>query len=307
VIVTGDILTAREIIKIIDGDLMNDDILQKEDLAKILSEASVQMRLWLTDSVFESASSGIIEEGADYLKKLIIVASDKTGVKEQHIVARLARNLEPRLAGNLTSWFSHLSGAGKAEEHVLRDALPGDAYLIYSDRARDAAFSIFLGLLLEGKYGFVLTRRPQPALECFGIADVRIVTVKKQLGRLCAGGPEFAPHDADDNSRLKDVPLLRVVRNHLTRHPDSIVMIDCMDYLKQLNGFPRLFAFVSDIMDIARDTGSLLLFDMMSSSFEEKELASLEGALEVLVERPSTLAIARQLQRTALPWSVSPS
>jgi archaellum biogenesis ATPase FlaH len=73
-----------------------------------------------------------------------------------------------------------------------------------------------------------------------------------------------------------------VVKNHLQVNGTSIVLVDCLDYLKAVNGFQAAFVALSQVADIVADVKGVLIVSVRPSSFEEAELSLLESTMEVL-------------------------
>jgi hypothetical protein len=270
-----------------------------------------RMRGWLGERVAASVLASTIETGQQRLKILIAATSEKTGVEESVIARKIAEALSPALGQKLAIWYEGWRGASEKNDETLKNPQPGDAYLVYADYAPDAAVTILVERVLDGKRGLVLTRKARSEILGFDISEVKIVMVRKQLSRLFWPSADTTSGMADGRERsldlVEEMPLLKIVRSHLDAHPDSVVLVDCAEYLKVINGFEKLYAVLTDIADIVNDTGGLMVVSLHSQSFSDGELATLESIMETLVERPAKLP-KRTLKAVVAPsWSVNPA
>ncbi|MBI5000983.1 MAG: DUF835 domain-containing protein [Euryarchaeota archaeon] len=250
---------------------------------------STEMRRWLSKGVFDSLSLRIIGGGVDALKAMLEMASAQTGVEEKYIAQQIAVKMYAPLATSFLLWYESWR---RVPDEARAAGVP---YMIYDDGVSNLALSIFLDSVVGGKPGLAMARKLHSALQNMHFADVRIVKVKKQLGRLGAG-KAGTPRDA---------PFVKVVQNHMRDYGASAVLIDCMDYLKALNGFQAAYIAVSEIADIVADGKGLLLVNVRPAPFEDAELSLMESTMTALGERrrdPPGLPRDR-----ARPWSVSPS
>ncbi len=268
------------------------------------------MRKWLGESVAESAQASILEAGSERLRGLILASSENSGVEERVIVTKLAMELGSEVGTRVFSWYESWSGATAKGSQAMNGALPGDAYIVYEKPEGGMASSILFEMLLDGKPGLVLTRKARPEILGFDVADVKIVMVRKQLARLF--WPSSPTRDMSDRrDRTVDVPtempLLRIVRAQMESRPGSVVLVECAEYLRVLNGFQKFYTLLTDVIDIATDAGGTMLVSVNPLSFSDGDLATLETIAEILVERQPQAA-HRSVQQSNVPaWSVNPA
>ena len=291
---------------------MEDNVLAPAsiDFEAVNAYMSRLMLKWLGASVAESVQACNIDTGAERLKAFIQASSEKAGVEERVIAAKLAEELGPEVGSRISSWYESWRGATASGAKAMKESLPGDSYIVYEKKAGGAAASIFFEQLLDGKPGLVLTRRARPEILGFDVEEVKIVMVRKQLGRLF--WPSSATRDMSDrrdraSDALAEMPILRVVRAQMESRPGSVVLVECAEYLKVLNGFQKLYTLIADVIDIATDAGGTILVSVSPQSFSEGELSTLETIMEVLVER-QPVAARQSLQPFNSPaWSVNPA
>ncbi|MFH0816574.1 MAG: DUF835 domain-containing protein [Methanobacteriota archaeon] len=290
------------------GNFQMNGMLDYEEVEAALAR---RMRVWLGERVAESVMASVIDTGPERLKSLISATSEKAGVEERVIARKLTEALEPALGQKLAMWYEGWKGTSTKGGEALKNSLPGDSYLVYADEAPDAATSIFIERVLDGKHGLVLTRRARPEILGFDISEVKIVMVRKQLSRLFWPSSETSGGMADGRERSLDLvdemPLLKIIRSHLESHPDSVVLVDCAEYLKVINGFQKLYALLADIADIMNDSGGLMIVGLHSQSFSDGELATLESMMETLVERPAGVQKPSPQPAGKPSWSVNPA
>jgi hypothetical protein len=268
------------------------------------------MRKWLGAGVAESALVTIGVSGDERLRELVRVTSEKSGLEERVIVKKLAEDLGSEVGQRVAIWYEGWSSATSKGVEAMKGSLPGDGYLVYEGRSGDAAASIFIDQMLEGKPGLVLTRRARPAILGFNVEDVKIVMVRKQLAALfwhSAPVREMTDRRERAFEVATEMPLLRVVRSQMESRPGTVVLMDCAEFLKVINGFQKLYTLVADIMDIAADGGGVLIVSANPKSFSDGEMSTLETLLEVLVEREAAQQPAHRSPIFMPNGSVSPS
>jgi len=265
--------------------------LGKSEVGAVLDCLTTEMKRWLLPRIYESVTSRVIGSGTSLLKALLIISADQTGVKESQIVRHISARMHAPLAASFKAWYDSWRIAPE-ETFTARNGIP---FLIYDYGKKDLAMSIFLDFIVQGKPGLAMTRKSSPAFENLRSPDIRVVHVQKQLGRL----------SARTGSPAQDVPFIRVVKNHLQVNGSSIVLVDCLDYLKAVNGFQAAFVALSQVADIVSDVKGILIVSVRPASFEEAELSLLESTMEVLGRR--NRANSGSQSASAIPWGASPA
>ncbi len=164
--------------------------------------------------------------------------------------------------------------AGAAPRHKLP---PGTAYLVEEAKSGHA-FTLFADHVKHGVPGLLVTRTfPGQVRQRYGLLKTRMLWLTD-----VSAGPGAA--EPVIQASLEDLSI--AVNDFLRNAPDSIVVLDGIEYVITKQGFTRTIQFLSRMRDIASQTRTRLLVPVNPDAFEEKELALLERELDVYGNPP---------------------
>ncbi|MBC7107396.1 MAG: DUF835 domain-containing protein [Methanomassiliicoccales archaeon] len=144
---------------------------------------------------------------------------------------------------------------------------PGQCLLIES-KDREIAYSIFLGQIVKGCKGFLITRTyPDVIKGKYGIVDTPIIWLANQPGP-----------DRVDPTNLSIMQHL--IGEFLRRGEDAIVMIDGIEYIISNNPIDRVLKSLFAIKDDVIIMKSILIVPLDPDVLEERHLSILEKEFE---------------------------
>lgn len=148
----------------------------------------------------------------------------------------------------------------------------GSAYLVCEAKA-DRALTLFADHVKHGVPGLLITRTfPGQVRERYGLPKTRMLWLTD-----VSAGPQAA--EPVIQASLEDLSI--AVNDFLRNAPDSIVVLDGLEYVITKQGFTRTIQFLSRMRDIASQQQTRLLIPVNPDALEEKELALLEREIDV--------------------------
>jgi len=150
-----------------------------------------------------------------------------------------------------------------------KDILPGHSYLV-EEKKPQRALSIFKRLLQEGYDGIYVTRQHPDHVSFSDVeSPPRVIWLSTTLGENYVD-----PHNLGS--------LTNIINTFIDEHPNSVVLLDGLEYLLLSNDYPRVLRFIEYLNELAMDKKTILIVSVDDRAYSPRDLALLERTMVLL-------------------------
>lgn len=143
------------------------------------------------------------------------------------------------------------------------------SYIITEDKA-DKVFDLFVSEISKGLPGLCLTRtNPQRVKEKYGLKKTMVIWLS-ELGH----DEALKPNELEK--------LVFTIKGFVHNAPDTIVMLDGIEYLINYTSFKEVFHVMQSLIDYIATTKANLLISVNPKTMDSKEFELLQRNLEVI-------------------------
>ncbi len=178
---------------------------------------------------------------------------------------------------------------GRKLEHKLAEEYKidyGHSYYIKHERSSEIAHKVLLTHLYKKKYGLIITaHNPSKIRHEYGIETTPIVWITDTE-------TEHLSVDPIDIEQLHET-----IKQFVQKVPNSVVLIDGLDYLLAHNNFSKILHFVRQVKSMMGATDDALIVTKGSTVLELRKEKMLESEFIILPTKQKTSADETEKQR----------